>query len=70
MKPHMSEGLEIVLSSGGSSDLGPEKHKGMGQLEQIICRLDAIEKKLNMKSKGEEEDVEESEDNYDSVMYG
>lgn len=69
MKPHMSEGLEIVLSDV-SSDLGPEKHKGMGQLEQIICRLDAIEKKLNMKSKGEEEDVEESEDNYDSVMYG
>jgi hypothetical protein len=47
--------------------LGPEKHKGMGQLEQIICRLDAIEKKLNMKSEGKEE---ESEDHYDSVMYG
>ena len=66
MKPHMSEGLEIVLSSG-SSDLGPEKHKGMGQLEQIICRLDEIEKKLNMKSEDKEE---ESEDHYDSVMYG
>jgi|TARA_R100000329_G_C7512174_1_gene180395 hypothetical protein len=66
MKPHMSEGLEIVLSSG-SSDMGPEKHKGMGQLEQIICRLDAIEKKLNMKSEDKEE---ESEDHYDSVMYG
>ena len=66
MKPHMSEGLEIVLSSG-SSNMGPEKHKGMGQLEQIICRLDAIEKKLNMKSEGKEE---ESEDHYDSVMYG
>jgi len=65
MKPHMSEGLEIVLSSG-SSDLGPEKHKGMGQLEQIICRLDEIEKKLNMKSDGKEE---ESEDRYDSIMY-
>jgi len=65
MKPHMSEGLEIVLSSG-SSDLGPEKHKGMGQLEQIICRLDEIEKKLNMKSEDKEE---ESEDHYDSVMY-
>ena len=65
MKPHMSEGLEIVLS-GASSDLGPEKHKGMGQLEQIICRLDAIEKKLNMKSEGKEE---ESEDHYESVMY-
>ena len=66
MKPHMSEGLEIVLS-GTSSDMGSEKHKGMGQLEQIICRLDAIEKKLNMTSKGKEE---ESEDHYDSVMYG
>jgi len=65
MKPHMSEGLEIVLSSG-SSDLGPEKHKGMGQLEQIICRLDEIEKKLNMKSEDKEE---ESEDRYDSIMY-
>jgi len=65
MKPHMSEGLEIVLS-GTSSDLGPEKHKGMGQLEQIICRLDAIEKKLNMKADGKEE---ESEDHYESVMY-
>ena len=62
----MSEGLEIVLS-GTSSDMGHEKHKGMGQLEQIICRLDAIEKKLNMKSEGKEE---ESEDHYDSVMYG
>jgi len=67
MKPHMSEGLEIVLSSG-SSDMGPEKHKGMGQLEQIVCRLDAIEKKLNMTSEGKEE--KESEDHYDSVMYG
>ncbi len=65
MKPHMSKGLEIVFSDV-SSDLGPEKHKGMGQLEQIICRLDAIEKKLNMKSEGKEE---KSEDHYDSVMY-
>ena len=47
--------------------MGSDKHKGMGQLEQIICRLDEIEKKLNMKSEGKEE---ESEDHYDSVMYG
>jgi len=68
MKPHMSEGLEIVLSSGSEeSGMGSDKHKGMGQLEQIICRLDEIEKKLNMKSEGKEE---ESEDHYDSVMYG
>ena len=65
MKPHMSKGLEIVFSDV-SSDLGPEKHQGMGQLEQIICRLDEIEKKLNMKSEGKEE---ESEDRYDSIMY-
>ena len=67
MKPHMSEGLEIVLSSGTEeSGMGSGKHKGMGQLEQIICRLDEIEKKLNMKSEDKEE---ESEDHYDSVMY-